>query len=95
VTTFYHGRKIITAGPPASGSVAVSVLNILEGLNLAQDGDTDLNFHRLVEGFKFGFAQRSFIGDPAFVENRDLIEKFMTKEYAAELRRNLSDVSVP
>ena len=50
-----------------SGPILISALNILEGFNLTSTKKTDLNVHRMIESFKYGFAQRSFLGDPAFV----------------------------
>lgn len=58
---------------PGSGPVVLAILNILEGYeNLKQDNVT---YHRLIEAFKFAFAQREKLGDP--IDNEEEIEKAM------------------
>ena len=57
---FYHGRKVVTAPLPASGPVLISILNILEGF-IDSEYDLFTNMHRLVEAFKFGYAQRTYV----------------------------------
>ena len=51
--------------------------------------------HRLVEAFKFGYAQRTELGDLDYLDdsvyNRSRL--FLSKDYAALLRQNISDVS--
>lgn len=57
---FYHGKKIVTAPLPASGPVLISILNILEGF-VGSNIDHFTNVHRIVEAFKFGYAQRTYV----------------------------------
>ena len=47
----YHNYRLFTAGPPASGAVLVSALNILEGFNLTLNGNKtdEVDYHYLVE----------------------------------------------
>ncbi|KAJ2994165.1 hypothetical protein HDV02_001781 [Globomyces sp. JEL0801] len=59
----FRGYDIMTAPPPASGSVFIAILNILENFPpLDLKNPTDM--HRLVEAFKHGFAVRGYLGDP-------------------------------
>ncbi|KAJ3324532.1 Dynein heavy chain 1, axonemal, partial [Blyttiomyces sp. JEL0837] len=90
---FYHGRRVITTPAPSSGGVILSILNILEGFNLQMEGVTGLNIHRLIESWKFGFAQRSLLGDPIdpIYTNISQIEQAMLqKENAAVIRKKIS-----
>ncbi|TPX50255.1 hypothetical protein SeMB42_g01391 [Synchytrium endobioticum] len=88
----YHGRRVITVAPPASGPVILSVLNIIEGYNLKGEGRTYTNVHRLTEAFKYGFAQRSYYGDPSDFPNiTQYMNRFITKGHAAAVRMNITD----
>ncbi|KAK9717980.1 hypothetical protein K7432_005839 [Basidiobolus ranarum] len=87
----YRGHKIFTAPPPASGAVLLSVLNILEGYPIDQDGLTPLHAHHIVEAFKFGYAQRTELGDPTFVDIRARVAELISKDHAASIRHHISD----
>ncbi|KAJ3409223.1 hypothetical protein HDV05_004555 [Chytridiales sp. JEL 0842] len=93
---YYHGRKVITAPAPCSGAVLLSILNIIEGFNFPVEGRTPLNIHRLVEAFKYAYAQRAFYGDPIdpIYQNISTIEKiFLNKDISSHLRSNISSVT--
>ncbi|KAJ2853248.1 hypothetical protein GGI22_004940, partial [Coemansia erecta] len=91
VESFYHGRRVITGSPPTSGSILLNMLNVLEGYTLARDGPTALNYHRIVEAMKFGAAQRTFLGDPSFIEIGANVTHQIDKHFAAAIRANISD----
>ncbi|PKK70474.1 gamma-glutamyltranspeptidase [Rhizophagus irregularis] len=88
---YYHGRKIMTLNVPSGGPVLLSMLNILEGFQLTRGELNGLNLHRIIETLKFGFALRTEMGDPPFTNNTERIEEIMTKDYAAKIRKNISD----
>lgn len=46
----------------------------------------------MVEAVKFGFAQRTELGDPDFVDIEARIKELTGKELAALVRHNISDV---
>jgi gamma-glutamyltranspeptidase len=52
--------------PPDSGIILAYILRILDGMLPAPDAGLDA--HRLVEAFKFGFGERSRLGDSKFVK---------------------------
>ncbi|GAB5586436.1 hypothetical protein Unana1_01336 [Umbelopsis nana] len=91
ISTYYHGRKIVTGGTPTSGHVLISALNILERFNLRLLGKVGLNVHRLVESLKYGFAFRTELGDPDHVDNADRLEEIISKDWASLVRHNMSD----
>ncbi|KAJ1672034.1 hypothetical protein GGF38_000349, partial [Coemansia sp. RSA 25] len=92
IETYYHGRKVITGSPPTSGSVLLHMLNVVEGYTLAMDGPTAVNYHRIVEAMKFGAAQRTSLGDPSFVDIAANVSRQISKEFAGQIRANISDV---
>lgn len=48
----YRGRKVYTPHAPTSGPVLLHMLNLFERYDLAGEGRTGLNTHRLVEIIK-------------------------------------------
>ena len=65
----YRDYDIISAPPPSSGGVAlVEILNILEGYDLAKEGDDSAeSIHLISEAYQRAFFDRAeFMGDPDF-----------------------------
>lgn len=65
----YRGYEIISAPPPSSGGIALAeILNILEGYDLAKEGDRSAeSIHLTAEAFQRAFFDRAeFLGDPDF-----------------------------
>ncbi|KAI8096996.1 gamma-glutamyltransferase [Halteromyces radiatus] len=91
INTYYHGRKVTTGTSPTSGPMILSVLNLLERYNLRVQGQTALNIHRLLEAFKFGYAFRTEMGDPDYLDNEDRMHQIISKEWASLVRKNISD----
>ncbi|KAK9692838.1 hypothetical protein K7432_014172 [Basidiobolus ranarum] len=83
----YRGHKVISAPPP----VVLSVLNTLEGYDLPTDKLSDLNLHRVIESFKYGYAQRTSLGDPDFTNTTAKISEMLSKDQGALRRHNISD----
>ncbi|KAL3096083.1 hypothetical protein niasHS_005842 [Heterodera schachtii] len=75
--------ELVMCGPPAPSSFAIAqaIIGVMahfyrdEKVNL----DDPLVYHRLVEVQKFAYAQRTKLGDSAFVKNARLISRNMTK----------------
>ncbi|XP_002732786.1 glutathione hydrolase 1 proenzyme-like [Saccoglossus kowalevskii] len=93
--TTYHAATVYTLGAPSGGPVVLSILGILEGYDLTSGAMKDpLTYHRLIEAFKFAFAQKTRLGDPDFVPDvRNLTQIMTSKESAAELRAMINDSS--
>jgi len=92
----YRGRTVYTTPAPTSGPVLLHMLNLLEQYeDFVEEGRTPLNVHRMVEIIKFGFAARTRLADPAFVEAKDVkrIEEIPKKEYARGIFPRITDVS--
>lgn len=85
----YRDFKVYTTHPPTSGPVLLHMLNLIEGYG--PEERTAVETHRLVEALKFGFAARTKIGDPSFLERPERLDPIPTKEYADLIRTNLTD----
>ncbi|KAF9425859.1 hypothetical protein BGZ94_007156 [Podila epigama] len=89
---YYQGRKIYTTPAPTSGPILISILNILERYNLGRiKDDANVEVHRLVEAMKFGYAQRTELGDPDYTDLAGKIQSIMDKDTASVIRANISD----
>ena len=89
----YRGYEVLTMPPVSSGGVAlVTMLNVLEGYDLARSGPgSAANVHLIAESMRRAFADRArFMGDPAF--NPDLpTARLTSREHAAALRKTIDE----
>lgn len=89
--------RVYGVPPPGSGSLVALILNIMNEYYhfgneiFKSQEEIDLLYHRLVEAFKFAYAQRTFLGDPKFTNITELIEKLSSRRFAATLRAKISD----
>lgn len=94
----YRGHDVVSMGPPSSGGVAlISMLNLLEGDDLAALGHNSAPYlHLLTEAMRRAYADRArHLGDPE--ANPDLpLGELLSKERAARLRATiLPDAASP
>ncbi len=88
----YRGHEIIGMAPPSSGGISVQLmLNMLESTELKATGyGSAQNLHLIAESMRRAFAERAqHLGDPDFVKTMP-IERLISKQYAAELRKTIS-----
>ncbi len=86
----YRGHTIASMPPPSSGGVhVVELLNILEGMPLAQEGaDSAAAIHDMAEAMKLAYADRAeYLGDPAVMNVP--VRGLTSKAYAAKLRESI------
>ncbi len=86
----YRGYEIISAPPPSSGGVAlVEILNILEGFDLAKEGDGSAqSIHLTAEAFQRAFFDRAeFLGDPDF--SKIPVAQLIDKRYGNAWRETI------
>jgi len=86
----YRGYEIISAPPPSSGGVAlVEILNILEGYDLAKEGDRSAeSIHLIAETFQRAFFDRAeFMGDPDF--SKIPVAQLIDKRYGNAWRETI------
>ncbi len=87
----YRGREIYSMPPPSSGGIILAqVLNMAETQNLASMGfHSSRAIHFMAEAMRRSFRDRAvLLGDPDFV--RVDTERLISKEYAADLARNIN-----
>ena len=88
----YRGYKLFSTGAPSGGSVALSILKIIEGYNMSDPDLHDLNIHRLDEAMRFSYGAHAELGDPDFFDYMDDFEAGMLRsKRASDIRSRLSD----
>jgi gamma-glutamyltranspeptidase/glutathione hydrolase len=91
--TTYRGLEVLTVPPPSAGGVALlQCLNILEGYDVPAMGFASARFvHFVSEALRRAFADRvRWLGDPEAVKDMP-VERLISKEYAADLRRTIRE----
>lgn len=90
VTATYRGYDVIAMAPPSSGGVAVAtMLNILEGYDLAGMGhNSPAYLHHLAEAMRRAYRDRAeYLADPAYADVP--VQALTSEEHAAELRATI------
>ncbi|KAK2858356.1 hypothetical protein FQN49_004813 [Arthroderma sp. PD_2] len=89
----YRGMKVTSGTAPSSGVVLLSILKLVNGYkNFFGRGTVPLSTHRLDEAIRFGYGQRTELGDPLFRTNLTEYQKRMiSDDVANKNRRNISD----
>ncbi len=88
--TTYRGCEVVEMPPSTQGFVALEMLNILEGFDLAAMGHNSADYlHVIAESKRIAFADRA-----AYLADRDhipagVVEMLISKDYAATRRREL------
>jgi gamma-glutamyltranspeptidase/glutathione hydrolase len=84
----YHGARIISSSPPASGGIAlVDALNILEAYDM-KSLDAVTRIHVIIEAMRRMHRDRAlYLGDPDFVQMP--VERLTSKYYADGQRTSL------
>ncbi|KAK6191463.1 hypothetical protein SNE40_003147 [Patella caerulea] len=94
----YGNITMHTLGAPSGGPVMGLILKIMEGFNFTADDLSSLDkktamFHKMIESFKFVYADRLKLADPLFVNLEDLMNKMVSPEYADFLRQQIDTSS--
>ena len=90
----YRGYRLFSCSAPSSGEVALSVMKTLELYpDLFHAASVNLSTHRLDEAIRFGYGERTSLGDPSFVKNLSLYQDEMLSEKTARyIRSKISDL---
>ncbi|CAG9854564.1 unnamed protein product [Phyllotreta striolata] len=91
--TLNNGDVFYSFPPPGSGAIIALILNILDGYNFTTENLHESHYHKhihkLIETFKFASAQRTKLGDPNFVDMKQIIEKLLSKKIANSIRHKI------
>lgn len=88
----YRGTQLYTVSAPASGSVCLNILKIMEQFPLSDREDTNLTMHRFDEAMRFAYSARLELGDPRFVPHMSDLEAEMLREDKAKaIRHRIKD----
>ena len=92
ISTTYRGYELHELPPNTQGFVALEMLNILEGDDIAALGHNSAGYlHLLAEAKRIAFADRgAYLADPAMVPPSTLAT-LISKDYAAARRREIGD----
>ncbi|KAJ6018427.1 hypothetical protein N7499_002848 [Penicillium canescens] len=91
----YRGYKVTSTSAPSSGIVAMSILKILGTYKdfFATEKDVHLSTHRMDEAMRFGYGERSKLGDPLFVDGMAEYEMEMLDQSTIDdIRSRISDI---
>ena len=93
ISTNYRGYDVYEFPPNTQGFVALEMLNILEGYDIASMGHNSADYlHRLAEAKRIAFADRAaYLADPGHV-SPSILEGLISKDYAATRRREIDPV---
>jgi gamma-glutamyltranspeptidase/glutathione hydrolase len=90
ISTTYRGYDVMEMPPSTQGFVALEMLNIMEGFDLAALGHNSADYlHIVCEAKRIAFADRG-----AYLADRDhlpsaVLEKLLSKDYAAARRKEI------
>uniref|UniRef100_A0A1Y1LMA5 Gamma-glutamyltransferase n=1 Tax=Photinus pyralis TaxID=7054 RepID=A0A1Y1LMA5_PHOPY len=79
-----------TSPLPGSGIILTFILNLLQDYLDVTDIKKEDNWQRIVESFKYAYAKRTDMGDPNFIDMKNLTETLTSFGYAKQLRRNFT-----
>ena len=93
ISTEYKGYKLISAPLPSGGPAALYCLNILNNQPF-NSTPTGWDYHRIIEAFKYTFAERMQFGDPLFVTDQNLtqlVADLMKEETGKRVQAKITD----
>lgn len=90
LSTAYRGYQVLELPPNTQGIATLEMLNVLEGFDLKSLGHNSAAYlHLLVEAKRIAFADRdAWIGDASSTP-KQVIERMLSKDYAAARRKEI------
>ncbi|GLV46802.1 uncharacterized protein CBL_20949 [Carabus blaptoides fortunei] len=96
ISTKLNDDILYSVPPPGSGVLLGFILNILKGYNFTSDhiigiNNTVYTYHKIIESFKYAYAKRTELGDPAFNNITALISNLTSTQYADYVREKIKE----
>jgi gamma-glutamyltranspeptidase/glutathione hydrolase len=92
VKASFRGFRMWASPAPASGAIALSIMNILAQYPAKDAANINISTHRLVEAMRFGYGQRTLLGDPFAIPSISKYEQsILTQASARSVRNRISD----
>ncbi|XP_076657336.1 glutathione hydrolase 1 proenzyme [Halictus rubicundus] len=88
-TKIGKNMTIVTAPPPGSGAILTFIMNVLNGIVPTEN--QGVMWQRFVETFKWAYAKRTELADPAFVSVDSLVANLTSTAYADSIRSKIKD----
>jgi gamma-glutamyltranspeptidase/glutathione hydrolase len=91
----YRGYKLTSCSAPASGVVALAVMNIVSGYDdFGDPAALNVSTHRLDEAMRFGYGMRTKLGDPSYVAGlAEFGEDMLSPKTGSDIRSKIGDYS--
>ena len=88
----YRDYRIRSCSAPSSGTVAMSVMKIVEGYpTIGEAATLNISTHLFDEAIRFGYGERSELGDPEFVKGMyEFQDEMLNATTAALIRSKIS-----
>lgn len=89
----YRNFRLTSGGVPSGGSIVLNVMNTIETYaDIGHSNRINISTHRLNEAIRFGYGERTKLGDPDFVPNASAYDlKLIEKLTAEQIRAKISD----
>ena len=85
ISVNYRGYTVCEIPPNGHGITVLMALNILNGLELAQERESAGTYHKIMEAIKLAFADtRTYVADPRYMKTR--VADLLSESYAAKRR---------
>lgn len=79
---------VVAAPPPGSGAILTFIMNVLNGIIAPVDNQSFM-WQRFVETFKWAYAKRTELADPAFASVDSLVQNLTSTAYADSIRSKI------
>lgn len=87
IRTTYRGVEVLEMPPSTQGFVALQMLNVLEGFDVASLGHNSADYlHLVAEAKKLAFADRGTLLSDRDVMPAGVLDRLLSKEYAGQRR---------
>jgi len=92
------GFTSYTMPAPSSGPIYNFMLRLIESYNFQKNdiryrAQAVETYHRIAEIFKFGFAERTYLGDPDYVNITEYTDRWNSDIYLKKIRRHIDNSS--